>query len=350
MGGAQLIVLGDFVHFDIGLDADLAPHADDGLDHLVVFWLEAARGLYGEAHGFLWRVAAGLQQGRSLRRVVRHFDRRVEGFVFRRFKRCDRDAVAAQQALDDGGLVDCIDCGEADVLVEHLGRRVGNEDHPDVANRRRHAGNPALGPQAVVVLVGDFERHIGRPAFDFRHAAGCVGDEFEDDGVEGGLTAPVMRIGRKAEIGVTFIGVHLVGAGANRILLKPVGTHFFIIGFRQHIAGEERHPFEQRRIIRHYVCGDAVAVHLVVGDFRPKELDRVAAFWVSRAGERPNHILRREGRAVMPSDVWPHVHPDFAAIGAPAPGGEQAGLEGEVAFLANIIGRRWIGRSSEWWG
>ena len=45
VGGAELVVLGDLVDLDLGLDADRAPHADDGLDHLVILRLEAARGL-----------------------------------------------------------------------------------------------------------------------------------------------------------------------------------------------------------------------------------------------------------------------------------------------------------------
>ena len=48
VGRAQLVMLGDLIDLDLGLDADAAPQADDGLDDLVVLGLEPARGLDGE--------------------------------------------------------------------------------------------------------------------------------------------------------------------------------------------------------------------------------------------------------------------------------------------------------------
>src|SRR5580704_7715594 len=45
MRGAQFEVLGYLIDLDLGLEADLAPHADDRLDHLVILRLEAARRL-----------------------------------------------------------------------------------------------------------------------------------------------------------------------------------------------------------------------------------------------------------------------------------------------------------------
>ena len=42
MARAQLEMLRDLVDLDGGVDPDLAPHPDDGLDHLVIFRLEAA--------------------------------------------------------------------------------------------------------------------------------------------------------------------------------------------------------------------------------------------------------------------------------------------------------------------
>src|SRR6202007_933168 len=58
MPRAQLEMLGDLVDLDRRIDAALAPHADDRLDHLVILRLEAARGLDGEFYGLLRRVAA----------------------------------------------------------------------------------------------------------------------------------------------------------------------------------------------------------------------------------------------------------------------------------------------------
>src|SRR3984957_8760539 len=54
--GSELEVLGDLIDLDIRFDADLAPHADDRLDHLIIFRLEAAGRLDGKLHGFLGRV------------------------------------------------------------------------------------------------------------------------------------------------------------------------------------------------------------------------------------------------------------------------------------------------------
>ena len=53
------IVLGDLVDLDLGLDADLAPHADDRLDHLVILRLEAARRLDRELDRLFRGIAAG---------------------------------------------------------------------------------------------------------------------------------------------------------------------------------------------------------------------------------------------------------------------------------------------------
>ena len=56
MARAQLIVLGDFVDFDIGFDADFLPHADDGLDHFEIFRLESFGGLDSELYPLGTRV------------------------------------------------------------------------------------------------------------------------------------------------------------------------------------------------------------------------------------------------------------------------------------------------------
>ena len=89
MGGAQLVMLGDLVDFDLGLDTDLAPHADDRLDHLVVLRLEAAGRLDLNLTGFSGRIAAGGEQLLGVFRIVGDLDRRIVGAIFRRFERVE---------------------------------------------------------------------------------------------------------------------------------------------------------------------------------------------------------------------------------------------------------------------
>ena len=65
--------------------------------------------------------------------------------------------------------------------------------------------------------------------------------------------------------------------------------------------------------------------------------DRVAAVRLAGALERPDDVLRREGRAVMPGDAFAHVHPHLGLVVVPAPVGEQARLEVEVGLLADVL-------------
>ena len=72
VAGAQLIVLGDLVNLDLGVDSDLAPHPDNRLDHFVIFRLEAARRLDLELDRLFRRVAAlGEKRLRQLRVIRR---------------------------------------------------------------------------------------------------------------------------------------------------------------------------------------------------------------------------------------------------------------------------------------
>ena len=337
-------MLGDLVDLDVGLDADIAPHADDRLDHFVILRLEAARRLDGELDRLLLRVAAGGEQLGRHRRVVGYFDGRIEGRVFRRFERGDRHAVAAQQTLDDRVFVDGVGHGETDILVVH-NAAIGDEDHADVGYRRADALEPGLGLEPVVFLVRHFERDVGRAAFDFGDAAGRIRHELEDDGLERRLAAPVFRIGLEPQIGVALVGVDHVRAGADRLLLELLRADFLEISLRQHVAGEERHPLEDDRIVLLHVGGDALAIDLEVVDAGPDERHRVAAVRLGLALDRPHHVFGRERCAVMPNDTFAYVHPNLALVVVPAPGGEQAGLERKDWAFARYIDRRWTGRS-----
>jgi len=62
MTEAQFEMLGDIVDLDIGLDADLAPHADDRLNHLEVLGLVALGRLDRELGRLFRGIAAGGQQ------------------------------------------------------------------------------------------------------------------------------------------------------------------------------------------------------------------------------------------------------------------------------------------------
>ena len=53
--------------------------------------------------------------------------------------------------------------------------------------------------------------------------------------------------------------------------------------------------------------------------------------------DRPDDVLGRERRAVVPDDVLSHVHPDFALVVTPTPGREQSGLEREIWLLADVL-------------
>ena len=193
----------------------------------------------------------------------------------------------------------------------------------------------ALEP--VVLLVRHFEGDIRGAAFDFGDAAGRVRYELEHDGLERGLAAPVFRVGLEPQVGVALISVDHVGAGADRLFLEALGADLFVIGLGQHVAGEERHPLEEHRVVLLHVGGDAMAVDLEVVDAGPNERHRIAAFRVAFALDRPNDVFGRKRRAVVPDDILPHVHPNLGLVVVPAPAGEQAGFECQIGFLADVL-------------
>src|ERR1700722_5342089 len=333
---AQLEVLGDFVDLDVGVDADIAPHANDGLDHFVVFRLEAARRLDGELDRLVLRIAAGGEKLGRQRRGVRHLDRGIVGLVVPALQRIDGNAVAAQQLFDDRCLVDRMAHRETDVLVVHHAA-VGDEDHADIRNRLALALQTRLVLETIILLIRDLERHVRLAALDFGHAAGRVWHELEDHGLERGLADPVFRIGLEAEIGVALVGVDHIGTGADRLLLEALRADLLEIGLGQDVAGKEGHPLEQVGHELLDVGGDAFAVDVEVVDAGPHERDRIAAIGLGLAFDRPNDIFRRKRRAVVPDHALAHVHPDFGLVVVPAPAGEQARLESQIGLLAHIL-------------
>ena len=196
---------------------------------------------------------------------------------------------------------------------------------------------PSLALEPIVLFVGYFERNVRRAAFDLGDAAGGIGHELEHDGLEGGLAAPVFRVCLETQIRVAFVGIDHVGAGADRSFLKALRSDLFEVGLGQHVTGEERHPLEQHRIVLLHVGGDALAVDLEVVDAGPDKGHWIAAISLAFALDRPHHVFRGERAAVVPDDVFPHIHPDLALVVIPAPGGDQAGLEGEIGLLANVL-------------
>jgi hypothetical protein len=89
-------MLGNLIDLDVGVDADIAPHADDRLDHFVILRLEAPRRLDRELDRLVLGISAGGEELGGQCRIERHFDRRIEGRIFRPLKRVDDNAVAAQ--------------------------------------------------------------------------------------------------------------------------------------------------------------------------------------------------------------------------------------------------------------
>ena len=147
--------------------------------------------------------------------------------------------------------------GEAHILVEHHRLDVGEEDHRDVGHRGGHPGQALLGLQPIEFLVGDVEGDIRLAGLDLGDAAGGVGHEFEHHRLERRLAAPVVRVGLQPQERVALEFLDHVRAGADRRLLETFGADLLVIGLRQHVAGEERHPFEQGRIEFLDVAGDA---------------------------------------------------------------------------------------------
>ncbi len=208
---AQFEMFCDLVDLDGGVDADLAPHADDRLDHLVVLRLEAARGLDRELDRLLRRVAALREQALRKRRIVGDLDRGIEGGIARCFQRRYRNAVTLQKAFDDRFLVYGVVRREAYIAIEHR-VDIGEEDHGDVGHRFCLADQPRLALQTVEFLVGDFEGEVRSAGFHFGDAAGGIGDELEHHRVEGGLAAPIAGMRLQAQERVALEGVDLVRA------------------------------------------------------------------------------------------------------------------------------------------
>jgi len=139
----QFEVLGNLVGLDVRLDADLAPHSHDRLNHFVILGLEATRCLDGELHRLgRGETGSGEQVLRQFR-VVFDRDRRIVRRVLRRLQGVNHRAIASQQLVHDRFLVDGMDHRQAHVLVQHR-LAIGDEDLPDVRNRVHHAGKSGL--------------------------------------------------------------------------------------------------------------------------------------------------------------------------------------------------------------
>ena len=292
--GAQLIMLGDFVDFDFRLDADLPPHADDGLDHFIILRLETARRLNLELHRIVRPEPRSLEKLGGLGGIKGRGDRSIEGGVLRGLQRVDGRGIATHQLFGDGLLVDRHDGRHAHVLVIH-DIDVVEEDHADIGHRSRHASQALLALQPVEFLERHVDRHIRRTGFDFCHAARGVGHELVDHCIKSGLAAPIIGIGLQTHKGIALELVDHVGPSAHRLGFEAFHANFFIIGLGHHIAGEEGHPLEQRRLKGQYIGGDLVAIDHEVADLRPDEGNRVAAIHLAGAFERPHHVISREG-------------------------------------------------------
>ena len=333
--GAQFVVLGDLVDLDVGLDADLAPHPHDRLDHLVVLGLETLGGLDRELDRLVGPEARLGEQLFGGLRVVLDLDRWVEGRVLRRFQRIDQHCIALQQLIHDGLLVHRVNHGQAHILVEHR-VLVGDEDHPDVRDRVRDAGQVGLLGEAVELLERHFQRQIGGPALHLCDAARCIGNELEHDRLESRLRPPVLGERLEPDERVALELFHHVGTAADRLRFESLRALGRISLLGKHVASEEGHPLEQRGLELLDVGGDDVTVDLEVADLAPDELDRVAGLGIARALQRPDDVLGRDRRAVVPEGSLAHRHLHFGPVLAPAPLGEQPRLEREVGLLVDV--------------
>ena len=227
--------------------------------------------------------------------------------------------------------------GETHVFIEHDGLDIGQGDHRNVGDGRRHADEALLGLKAIVFFVGDVESDLRLAGFDFRDAARSVGHEFDDHRLERRLAAPVIGVGFEAHESVALVFLDHIGAGANRRGFEAFGADLSVIGFRQDIAGQERHPFEQGRIEFLDVAGDDVVGRDEIVDFRPDEIDRIAGLRIGGALQRPDDVFGGERRAVMPGRALAHFHFYFLVVVGPAPFGDEAGRERQIRFLRDIL-------------
>ncbi len=332
---AQLEMLRNFIDLDLRLDAHAPPHADDCLDDLVILGLESARRLNGEPHRIVRAVAGlGQQLAREIR-VMRHLDGGVIGQVFGRLQRMQRHAVAFQQAVDDQFLVDRVMRREAHIAIQHRADIV-DEQHADIRNRPVGAADTVTRTQAVVFLIGHFEGDMAVAALNLGDATRGIGDKADGHALELGRTAPVIGVGAQPDEGVALETLDHVGAGSDGRRLEALWADLLVVVPGQHIAGQEIHPLEDRRLEAQHVGSDAVAVDLEIADRGPDELDRVARLLSRGTFQRPHHILGRKGHTVMPCHAFAHIHPDLAVVLVPAPIRDQARLGAEIRRLADV--------------
>ena len=137
--------------------------------------------------------------------------------------------------------------------------------------------------------------------------------------------------------GVALVFVDHIGARPDRLLLEAFGADLLVIGLGQDIAGQERHPHEEGRLVTHDVGGDPISLDFVIAGGRPDERYGIGAVLRPRAFERPHDVLGRERRPVVPFDVRANVHPKLGLVVVPAPRGQEARLEREVRHLPDIL-------------
>lgn len=226
---------------------------------------------------------------------------------------------------------------EADVLVEHHRLDVRQKDHRDVGHGGRDAGQALLGFQTVVFLVRHVEGHLRLAQFDLGDAAGGVGHELDDRRLERRLAAPIVRIRLEPHERIALVFLDHIGAGADGTCFEAFGADLCVIGLRQDVTGQERHPFEQRRVEFLDVAGDHIVGNRKITYLRPHEIDRIAGLGVRGALQRPDDVLGAEGRPVVPGHALAHLHLDLLVVVGPAPFGDQAGRERQVRLLGDVL-------------
>ena len=215
--------------------------------------------------------------------------------------------------------------GFAYVYIEHR-LLIRDEQHADVRNRMRHAGHAKFLGQAVELFEGNFQGQVALAALHFRYATCGVRDKLENDGIERRFPTPVFRKGFQPHVGIALEFVHHVGAGADGFAV-PIGTRRGEGFFRHQIAGQERHPGKQRRFEFLHVAGDFHAIDFEVADLAPHKLNRIAAFRVASAFQRPNDIFRRHRRTIMPKSILTQHQFDLGFVRIPSPFSQNPGFE-----------------------